>query len=140
MPEKEASLNRQKQQTLRRLFDDDWMLVHVDTRVARVKAPEHLSHNPSVTFKLSRQFHGATEIAEDHLTADLLFGSSRFLCFIPFAAIWGVTAHRGSNIIWPESTPPEVLAEINKKSDAAKPPEDEEKPAAGKRPQLRRVK
>ena len=107
-------INTQKQTALRRLFEDDWMLIHVDTRVAGVAVPDNLKNTPSVTFKLSRLFQGATEITDSVVTAQLLFGTTRQSCTFPYDGIWGATSIKGSNIVWPESAPKEVLAQLEK--------------------------
>lgn len=138
-----SKLHREKNQTIKRLFEDEWLLVHVDTRAEGVNVPEHLNGRPSVTFKISRLFPGVTEISNSGVKAHLLFGSERFMCMFPFDSIWGVTSHRGSNILWPESTPPEILAEMNgpqKQAETTK--DDGEKTAPEKkgRPALKRVK
>lgn len=143
-------ITSQKQMALRRLFEDDWMLIHVDTRVDGVTVPENLKNTPSVTFKLSKLFQGATEISESLVTAQLLFGSSRQTCTFPYDGIWGATSFKGSNIVWPESAPKEVLAQLEKapaqpepapdaisKTNTAK---DEKVKGAPSRSHLRRVK
>ena len=67
---------------------------------------------PSITFKLSRLFQGASEIKNERITADLLFGTTRTACVFPFESIWGATSFKGSNIVWPESAPKEVLSQL----------------------------
>jgi hypothetical protein len=112
MAREKDDINKQKEQTLKRLFDDEWMLIHVDTRSAGVVVPEHLRNAPSTTFKLSRLFFGITEIKEKKVSADLLFGTTRQECIFPFDAIWGASSFKGSNIVWPESAPQEILVKL----------------------------
>lgn len=109
-----AEINKQKKSTLERLFEDDWMLIHVDTRSDDINVPEHLKGSPSITFKLSRLFQGTTEIKNGLISAQLLFGEIRHACVFPYDSIWGATSFKGSNIVWPESAPPEVLKQIDK--------------------------
>lgn len=143
-------INSQKQLALRRLFEDDWMLIHVDTRIEGVAVPDNLKHTPSVTFKLSRLFQGATEISDSLVTAQLLFGSTRQTCTFPYDGIWGATSFKGSNIVWPESAPKEVLAQLEKGTVTAEPVPElasqtkvskvEKSKSAPSRSHLRRVK
>lgn len=107
-------VNKQKESTLKRLFEDDWMLLHVDTRTKDITVPEHLRGLSSITFKLSRLFQGATEISDTKICAQLLFGTTRHECVFPYDSIWGVTSVKGSNIVWPESAPEEILSQLEK--------------------------
>ncbi len=107
------SLITEKHKNLSRLLDaETYVLVHFDPKNKDVIIPTHLSNDPSVTLKLSRYFRGNLEINEDRVAADLLFSGTYFTCVIPYEAIWGCTSEGGENIIWPESTPEEVLRNI----------------------------
>lgn len=114
MARDKEDVNKQKESTLKRLFEDDWMLLHVDTRAKDIAVPEHLRGLSSITFKLSRLFQGATEITDSQISAQLLFGTTRQECTFPYDSIWGVTSVKGSNIVWPESAPEEILSQMNK--------------------------
>lgn len=109
----------EKQKSLTRfLDDDDYVLVHLDPRNKDLFVPEHLTRDSSVTLKLSRYFRGKLEINEDVICAELLFGGEYFNCVIPFSAVWGCTSETGENIIWPESTPEEVLKNLLETAEA----------------------
>ncbi len=128
-----AEVNKQKKSTLERLFEDDWMLIHVDTRAEQVIVPEHLKGSPSITFKLSRLFQGTTEIKNGVISAQLLFGTTRHACVFPYDSVWGATSYKGSNIVWPESAPPEVLEQIDKMPVEIEMPPVEEKKSKKKK-------
>ena len=103
----------EKYKSLTKLLDsDDYVLVHLNPKNKDLIVPDHLAQDPSVTLKLSRYFRGQLEINEDGISAELLFGGSYFTCSIPYDALWGCTSEQGENIIWPESTPEEVLKGI----------------------------
>ena len=142
---------KEKRETLERFLGDEHALVHVAPHGEGVILPEHLTKNPTVTLKLSRYFRGKMDVAPTEVVAELLFGETYFACHIPFAAIWGMTSIRGQFLMWPESTPPEVLAGLEKQSEArrteaiASDPQPVADAAAGserpsKRSHLRRVK
>ena len=114
MARDKEDVNKQKESTLKRLFEDDWMLLHIDTRTKDIVVPEHLRGLSSITFKLSRLFQGATEFGTNKISAQLLFGTNRHECSFPYDSIWGVTSVKGSNIVWPESAPQEILAQMEK--------------------------
>lgn len=101
-------------------LDEEYVLVHIDSRASGVKLPPHLMENPSVTLKLSRLFRGGIELKTSQIETDLLFGDRYFTCVIPFAAIWGATNCDGNNVIWPESTPAEILQKIFVQSTSEK--------------------
>lgn len=116
--EKKTGIAEKQKNLTRFLDDDDYVLVHLDPRNKDLFVPEHLTRDSSVTLKLSRYFRGKLEINEDAICAELLFGGEYFSCVIPFEAVWGCTSETGENIIWPESTPEEVLQNLLETADS----------------------
>ncbi len=108
----ETKLNKEKLGILNQLLNDEYVLVHVNTRTDGLNIPENLTHDPMVTLKLSRWFRGGLDITEERISADLLFSDDYFTCLIPLPAIWGVTGAKGQNLIWPTSAPEDVLKGI----------------------------
>ena len=144
---------KEKRDTLERFLNDEHTLVHVAPRADDVEVPENLRHSPTVTLKLSRYFRGKMEISATGVSAELLFGETYFTCKVPFAAVWGMTSVKGQFLMWPESTPPEVLSTLERQSEerrnealsAEAETSGESIPAVattdtGSRPRLRRVK
>ncbi|RMG43886.1 MAG: hypothetical protein D6719_02835 [Candidatus Dadabacteria bacterium] len=109
-------ISREKKEAINRFLNDEYVLVHLDPSVPGTAIPPHLMHNSSVTLKLSRFFRGAMEVKDNEIHADLLFDNEYFNCIIPFSAIWGLTAFDGSNMIWPEATPKDVLKNLLKEA------------------------
>jgi hypothetical protein len=103
----------QKFQTLRRLMEDDFFFIHVDTAQAGLEMPAHLLCEKTVTFKLSLQYVGAPEVTAHDVRANLLFGTVRHQCIFPLDAIWGATSASGSTILWPASEPDELPAHFS---------------------------
>jgi stringent starvation protein B len=149
---------KEKYETINLFLEEEYVLVHLDSNKKGVVLPSHLMGNGTVTLKLSRLFRGGIEVTKEQILADLLFGDAYFSCTIPLAAVWGITGYKGNNVIWPESTPPEVLEKIatsaapqpvpekiTEKTKEAKPEKGPAKPAtkkvkATKGQHLRRVK
>ncbi len=127
---KDKTPKLEKLEALNRFLSDEYVLVHVNSLAEDVNLPTHLMNQSSVTLKLSRHFRGSLEVTEEKVTAELLFGESYFSCLIPLAAIWGVTGVKGNNVIWPESTPKDVLKQLLQPVTAA---EEPEKPAAAEK-------
>lgn len=146
----EANVEKEKFETINRLLDDEYCVVHVDAGAPGLVVPSHLYHNQSVTLKLSRLFRGGIEIFSDRVVANLLFDTSYFECIIPFKAIWGVTSATGHNVVWPQSAPQEILKTLIEAT--SRPPleptaaEPKGQPASGRKPKtakashLRRIK
>ena len=124
------------------LREEDHILVHIDTAIEHVTIPPNLKAQRTVTLKLSLLFKGKTELLDEFVKADLLFGGKYFECFIPYACIWGISAPSGKNLVWPASTPAEVLEKLLTPSSAPKTTTATlpEKPKKKERPTLRRVK
>ena len=107
------SVSAEKFKNLNKFLDsEDYVLVHLDPKNKDLYVPDHLAGDPSITLKLSRYFRGNLELNSDTISAELLFGGEYFTCVIPYDCIWGCTSESGENIIWPESTPEEVLRSI----------------------------
>lgn len=138
----DSGSNKEKSEAIAGLLrDEDHILVHIDTAVEHVTIPENLKAQRTVTLKLSLLFKGKTELLDEFVKADLLFGGKYFECFIPYASIWGISSPSGKNLVWPASTPAEVLEKLltpssSPEATSALP----EKPKKKERPTLRRVK
>ena len=139
----DSGSNKEKSEAIAGLLrDEDHILVHIDTAVEHVTIPENLKAQRTVTLKLSLLFKGKTELLEEFVKADLLFGGKYFECFIPYACIWGISSPSGKNLVWPASTPAEVLEKLLTPSGAPSSAASAlpEKPKKKERPTLRRVK
>ena len=138
------SSNKHKHQVVARFLEGDHALLHVNPRAEGVLLPPHLASQGSVTLKISRLFRGFMEVGEEQVCADLLFSGRYFSCVVPFAAVWGCTNEKGENIIWPESTTPEILKQLvtnAAKSEAGKAPGRKRKAGArSKASHLKRIK
>lgn len=117
MKDKDA-VTKEKYETINRLLQEEYVVVHVDGALSGVVLPPHLAKSHSVTLKLSRFFRGGIEIFGDKIVTNLLFDNEYFECSLPFEAIWGVTSVKGSNIVWPESAPQEILKKITETASA----------------------
>lgn len=98
-----------QRETIERLLDDEQVLVHINPAAPGVVLPSHLKDSRTVTLRLSRYFKGELYTDEAKVTAELLFGSSYFICVIPWNSIWGASSIREEEFIWPEVAPPDIL-------------------------------
>lgn len=103
-----------KKKLFNEYWDDEYVLLHIDSRSPSVIVPETLKNNFSLTLKLSQFFQGETEIEDEQITSYLKFDTEYFKCVIPWEAIWGMTGASKQNKIWTEDLPKEVLMGLAK--------------------------
>ena len=130
----------EKHQALDRLLEHEYVLVHVDPEVKDVLLPPHLMSRSSVTLKLSRLFRGVLDLQADKVEVELLFDQRYFTCSIPMAAIWGMTGFSGENLLWPETTPEQVLKQLLQKEEIQSSDQETTESKEIKKGHLRRVK
>lgn len=129
MNEKIIFRTKQKRSKFEKLFEDDHVLVHLDSRTsandvpcpnitddititdtpAIMNLPEHLKNNPAMTLKMSHLFQGTTTWDDEKIVALLKFNGSYHRCIIPWSAIWGMTSFGNEQILWHEDMPREVI-------------------------------
>jgi hypothetical protein len=106
--------DKEKLETLNKYLLDEYVLVHLDPTVDGVAIPKSLQGTPSVTLKLSKLFRGQLRVEKHLVSAELLFGAEYFECKIPLRAIWGMTTAKGKSLMWPTSTPADILQSLLK--------------------------
>ena len=105
LPSKEAVV-------LELLEAGDTMLC-LDARHAGVAVPREHAHNAALRLILNLNFPHPIEVTAAGIRANLAFGGRRFQCYIPMAALWAAFNPQSmQGMMWPESVPPEVQAEI----------------------------
>lgn len=103
---------KEKFEALNRFLEDEYVMAHLDTANPDLVIPQHLKAQATVTLKLSRLFRGGIEVSSDRVVTNLMFNQKYFACIIPLSAIWGLTSEKGENILWPASTPTQVMKEV----------------------------
>jgi stringent starvation protein B len=123
LPSKEAVV-------LELLEAGDTMLC-LDARHADVAVPREHAHNPALRLILNLNFPHPIEVTAAGVSVNLAFGGRRFQCYIPMAALWAAfNPQTMQGMMWPESVPPEVQAEIAARQAQPAPaqPESQTKP------------
>lgn len=135
---------KDKKQIIKKLLEQEYLLLHINPKAPEVKIPENHAKGPVLTLKVSFRFQGRMDLNENLIQAMLLFNGQYFDCHIPWDAIWGCTAADGKNFLWPENLDPKTLASLTTQSEAASVSDDKDKspPAASpfKKPSLKRIK
>ena len=105
---------RQKRARLIELLDTGVVLVNLDPRVEGADVPTQFRQQPVLGLNLSRRYHlDVFEVGPLAVKASLSFGGDRYLCVLPWTAIFSMSAQAdGTSESWPESFPPELLAQI----------------------------
>lgn len=122
-----SSADDEKFETINKLLDDQYVLVHIDPSFSGVSVPENLKSQPALTLKFSRLFKGGIELKSAGIEASLLFGDRYFPCIVPFGAVWGATGESGENIVWPSSAPPEIQSSLKSAVEKGEPDPTEQK-------------
>jgi stringent starvation protein B len=122
---------------LKLLAEGDTMLC-LDARRAGVRVPPQHTHDPALRLILNLNFPRPIDVTSAGISASLSFGGRRFACFIPMEALWAVFKPQTmQGMMWPESMPPEVLANFTaqqQEGQQAAPGDAVEQPA---RPRMR---
>jgi len=80
-----------KQGVLESLLNDGEVTIHLDPRRPGVDLPQHLMERPAVGLNLSRRYDlSVFEIDDAGVRADLRFDGHRYLCVIPWCAVFSI--------------------------------------------------
>ncbi len=104
----------EKQRRFAELMEHDHVLLHLDARHKGVEVPPNLRENATLVLKLSYAFQGEISFDEQAISAYLKFQGDYFHCVIPWTSIWGLTGSEGTQLIWPEDLPSELIMELAK--------------------------
>ncbi|MDX9723704.1 MAG: hypothetical protein RBU37_23350 [Myxococcota bacterium] len=105
-----GSLFGSKQELFERLLAKGKVMVHLDARRACVRVPPFHRHENHLRLNFSLAF-GLEDFVVDQrgVRASLLFGQERFLCDLPWEAIFAITSHvEPLGYLWPEDVPEEL--------------------------------
>lgn len=114
-------------------------LVHLDPRGDEVLVPGRFKSQPVLRLQYAWGFNlSHFAVDDDGVSALLSFGTEKFNCFVPWSAIFAITApeHNNRGYGWEQSAPSEVVSSLT--SAASRPVAPEGGPGgARRRPQLR---
>lgn len=97
---------------LKLLEEGDTMLC-LDARHQGVVVPREHVQNPALRLILNLSFPHPIHVTATGISADLSFGGRRHRCYIPMDALWAVfNPQTMQGMMWPESIPAEVQAEM----------------------------
>jgi stringent starvation protein B len=128
-----------KEAVVLKLLEEGDTMLCLDARSQGVRVPPPHAHDPALRLILNLNFPHPIEVTAEGIAANLAFGGRRFACYIPMAALWAAfNPQTLQGIMWPDSMPPEVLADLaarqQQKGQQEAPAPAPEQPA---RPQIR---
>lgn len=119
---------RARRAQLIEMLDTGKVLVQLTPRYPGVDLPEHLREELAVGLALSRRFAlPVLNLGPLEIQADLSFHGSRYLCVVPWMAIFSLKSYvESTHVFYPESVPPELLAgiELARREPVSEPPDD----------------
>jgi len=105
-----------KEAVVLKLLEEGDTMLCLDARCQGVRVPPQHAHDPALRLILNLNFPYPIEVTAAGISARLSFGGRRFACYIPMAALWAAfDPQTMKGIMWPDSMPPEVLADLTAK-------------------------
>ncbi|MCA9578812.1 MAG: hypothetical protein KC668_25455, partial [Myxococcales bacterium] len=108
-----------KREVARSLLLRGSMFVHLDPRVEGVVVPPWLRKQPQLVLQLGLDMVVPIvdlRIDKDGVYGTLSFNRSPFTCIVGWDAIFALAGDDGRGMVWPESMPPEILAEVEREA------------------------
>ncbi len=101
---------REKRARLIEMLEVGKVMVYVNPARPGVDLPPHLQGQIAVPLNLSRRFQLETfEIGPLSVKASLSFGGERYLCVVPYGAVFGLYGHEdGTRLVFADAVPAEV--------------------------------
>ncbi len=106
------------------------VFLHLDPRKDGVMVPEWLRKQPQLVLQIGLDMPipiPDLRVDDNGVTGSLSFNRTPFLCVVPWDAVFAVVGEDGRGMVWPESMPSEIAAEVereakrNRLRDATKP-------------------
>ncbi|ETX06938.1 MAG: hypothetical protein ETSY2_14170 [Candidatus Entotheonella gemina] len=104
---------RSKEAVVLQLLEEGDTTLCLDARYEGVEVPRQHAQNPSLQLILNLNFPHPIHVSEDGISANLSFGGRRHACYVPMGALWAAfNPQNMQGMMWPESMPPEVQANL----------------------------
>lgn len=134
-----------KKDVARALLLKGTVFVHLDPRKPDVAVPNWFKHQSQLVLQIGLDMPIPIPDlrVDDHgVFGTLSFNKSPFTCSVPWDAVFAVVGDDGKGMVWPESMPPEIAAEVDRETrrngirtvPPLRPKPDERKPLEEVRP------
>jgi len=99
------------------------LFVHLDPRASDVFVPPWLRHQAQlvlqVGFDMPIPIHDL-RVDDDGVFGTLSFSRNPFTCAVPWHAVFALVGDEGRGMVWPESMPAEIAAEVEREAMRSK--------------------
>jgi hypothetical protein len=102
------------------------VFVHLDPRVEATSVPSWLASQPQLVLQIGLDLPEPIpdlRVDDDGVYGTLSFNRAPFTCVVPWEAVFALVGDDGKGMLWPESVPPEIAAEIARETGAEGPVE-----------------
>ena len=99
------------------------LFIHLDPRVSDVVVPPWLRHQAQLVLQVGLDMPipiPDLRVDEDGIFGTLSFSRTPFACNVPWSAIFALVGDEGRGMVWPESMPAEIVAEVERETQRAK--------------------
>lgn len=101
------------------LLGEGSLFVHFDPRVPGVVAPAHFKSQPQLVFQFGRGLVVPIPdllVDDEGISGTLSFSRTPHACFVPWEAVFALVGDDGRGMVFPESMPGEIRAEIDREA------------------------
>jgi hypothetical protein len=95
------------------------VFIHLDPRVDEVSVPPWLRNQPQLVLQVGLDMAVPIRdlvVDENGVQATLSFSRSPFLCMVPWSSVFALVGDDGRGLVWPESMPVEIAAEVDREA------------------------
>lgn len=99
------------------------LFIHLDPRVSDVVVPPWLRHQAQLVLQVGLDMPipiPDLRVDEHGIFGTLSFSRTPFACNVPWTAIFALVGDEGRGMVWPESMPAEIVAEVERETQRAK--------------------
>lgn len=111
-----------KQQIANQLLLQGSLFIHLDPRVNDVVVPPWLRHQAQLVLQVGMDMPipiPDLRVDENGIFGTLSFSRTPYACNVPWNAIFALVGDEGRGMVWPESMPAEIKAEVEQETARA---------------------
>lgn len=100
------------------------VFVHLDPRSEGVCVPEYFRRQPQLVLQVGLDLAVPIpdlRVDDRGVSGTLSFNRSPFYCIVPWDAVFAMTGDDGKGMVWPESLPDEIHAEVERETGRRSP-------------------
>jgi hypothetical protein len=112
-----------KKDVARALLLKGSVFVHLDPRVEAVFVPEWLKRQPQLVLQVGLDMAVPIpdlRVDDTGVYGTLTFNRAPFTCAVPWDAVFAVVGDDGRGMVWPDSMPKEIAAEVEREAHRAR--------------------